>query len=437
MTVIVNMCDQNTVLLEEKIEALGEQKEELESEIENVRTYLQTFHYAVSTLMAVSFSDRQLVYDTVLGLACNFVDGNKGTLLLSENDDGALSPAAVKNMSVDMLCKFAVPGKDSLLSPVIKNKKLMPLDNDSCLALPLVFENEVMGVIVIAEKGGGTRKFSDDDIRFLTAFSTMAASTINNAKLLEDIKGKERLEQELKIARQIQTALLPKIPVIPGLEIAARMAPAEEVGGDFYDFVRDKDGRNWFAVGDVSSHGVTPGLIMMMCQSIFGTILTQNGKNLLPSDVIEGINRVLYENIRERLLNDDYMTLVVLAYDGQNKFTFAGAHEDMLVYRAGTGQCEVIPTSGIWVGMVKELFTKTENSSFILENGDVLVIYTDGLIQGRNEDGEQFDQKRLRRCLEANARLSAEEIKNRMWKEISNWMFCQDDDVTIVVVKKV
>lgn len=431
------MCDQNTVLLEDKIESLEKEKEDLQAEIENVHTYLQTFHYAISTLMAVSFSDRKLVYDTVLGLACNFVDGNKGALLLFESEGGALSPAAVKNMSVEMLCKFSVPGKDSLLAPAIKNKKLIYVDNDSLLAVPLVFENEVMGVIVIAEKCGGAQKFSNEDVRFLTAFSTMAASTISNAKLLEDIKGKERLEQELKIARQIQTALLPKIPVIPGLEIAAKMAPAEDVGGDFYDFVKDKDGRNWFAVGDVSSHGVTPGLIMMMCQSIFSAILNQNGANLMPNEVIEGINKVLYENIRDRLQDDEYMTLVVLAYDGRNRFTFAGAHEDMFVYRAKTGRCETICTSGIWVGMVKEVFTKTENASFLLESDDVLLIYTDGLIQSRNENGEQFDLERLKQCLESNARFSAEEIKNRMWKEISSWMLCQDDDVTIVVIKKV
>ncbi|NJL59036.1 MAG: SpoIIE family protein phosphatase [Desulfobacteraceae bacterium] len=154
---------------------------------------------------------------------------------------------------------------------------------------------------------------------------------------------------EMELARKIQTSLLPRSVknLHADLEIAADMLPAENVGGDCYDVAFDRSGYLWFTIGDVSGHGVTPGLIMMMAQTIHTTITSNMDSD--PRSLVVMINEILYKNVRERLREDHFMTFTALKYMGGGQFQHAGAHLSMIVYRKKTGICELIPTTGIYL----------------------------------------------------------------------------------------
>ena len=147
-----------------------------------------------------------------------------------------------------------------------------------------------------------------------------------------DAEIQERHRQEMALARSIQTSVLPRTFDFPGFDVSAVMYPAEEVGGDFYEF-RPVNGGAWIGVGDVTGHGVTSGLIMMMAQSMF-TMLCEQSNGHTPSQFVSLLNRAMFYNLRSRLAQDRFMTLVVAKLAQNGEMTYAGSHTDLLIYRA-------------------------------------------------------------------------------------------------------
>ncbi len=155
---------------------------------------------------------------------------------------------------------------------------------------------------------------------------------------------KQRLEQELEIGARIQTCLLPGVIDIPGLEVAARMTPASEVGGDYYDAFPVPGGA-FIGIGDVAGHGLTSGLVMLMVQSVIGA-LGRRYPDSAPRDLVNALNTVLYDNIRHRLHNTEHVTFTLFRYFENGRCAFAGAHEELVVYRKRTNEIEFVATPG-------------------------------------------------------------------------------------------
>src|SRR5207247_7256687 len=130
------------------------------------------------------------------------------------------------------------------------------------------------------------------------------------------------------LARSIQTSVLPRSCELPGYDISAIMMPAEEVVGDFYEFRRTNGGA-WLGIGDVTGHGVTSGLIMMMAQSMFTLLCEQKDGNVTPSQFVALLNGAMFYNLRSRLDQDKFMTMVGARLAGQGRMTFAGARVDV------------------------------------------------------------------------------------------------------------
>jgi sigma-B regulation protein RsbU (phosphoserine phosphatase) len=243
----------------------------------------------------------------------------------------------------------------------------------------------------------------------------------------------------MRVAQKIQTALLPKNPSIANYEIAAFMQPAAEVGGDYYDVI-EVAGRHWVIIGDVSGHGVPAGLVMMMAQTAIRTALLQH-PDAPPSTLLEVINRVLYENIRH-LHEDKYMTLTVLAHGRNGTFHFAGAHQDIIVYRAQHQAVEQIETPGVWLGIVDDVRQMNQDSTLTLAQDDVMVLYTDGATEafdakagGLRGGAEMYGVERLSKVvLEAGAE-TAVEIVDRIVASLADYQ-CPDD-VTLLALKRV
>jgi serine phosphatase RsbU (regulator of sigma subunit) len=244
----------------------------------------------------------------------------------------------------------------------------------------------------------------------------------------------ERLNKEIELAQRIQTSLLPQSLTVPNLELAATMVPAKRVGGDYYD-VLPVDRGCWIGIGDVSGHGLDAGLIMLMTQSIVAALVARDPR-AAPRDIVCVLNEVLFDNIRNRLRRDDHVTLTLLHYDESGSIVFAGAHEDIIVYRAKEKRCELVPTAGTWLGGRRDLAVVTVDSSLTLQPGDVMLIYTDGVIELRNGTQEQFGIERLCAGFAEVHDQPVGQIRDHLLLRIGEWGVA-DDDVTVLVARYV
>lgn len=301
---------------------------------------------------------------------------------------------------------------------------------------PLFFENVQLGFALF--ELGPRRRMVYELLRELVSAALHGAGLMQ--RVAEEARGREkaekqRLEQELSIATRIQTSILPRDLRVPGLEIAATMLPATEVGGDYYDVLPTPNGC-WIGIGDVAGHGLRSGLVMMMLQSVVAA-LVRSRPNAAPRELLGIVNGVLYENVRERLRQDEHATLSLIHYDQSGQLTFAGAHEDMLVLRAATGKVEAVPTRGTWVGATKDIEQATEDAQYQLQDGDVLVLYTDGVIEAQNAEKQQFGSERLMQELERAGAGggSVLELRDQLCGAVTQFMAEQHDDIALLVAR--
>ncbi len=255
--------------------------------------------------------------------------------------------------------------------------------------------------------------------------------------MTENMKEQERLKKEMELARRIQASLLPALTdgFHPDFQIAATMVPAERVGGDFYDISYDRKGNLRFAIGDVSGHGVTPGLIMMMAQTAHTTVTTNI--DCEARDAVVMTNDILYKNVHERLKESHFMTFTALKYLGGGQFQHAGAHLSLIVYRQKTGVCELVRTRGVYLNFRKDISKATRNAEFSLEPGDILILYTDGLTEAENPDGRMLDLDGFVKTVEKHAHHEPEAMKEMIMADVIRW--CDDnraDDMTLLIIKR-
>jgi DNA-binding LacI/PurR family transcriptional regulator/serine phosphatase RsbU (regulator of sigma subunit) len=302
------------------------------------------------------------------------------------------------------------------------------------LLLPLTFEAEVLGLVAFAGEGDS---FVCEAVRSqLSAALKMGAlhARVVAETALRERMAHEQLLLELAVARRIQTALTPKAPVVPGLELATGMVPADQVGGDYYDVFNTVDGC-WIAIGDVTGHGLLAGMIMLMMQSTV-TALVNALPAAGPADIICQLNRVMRSNIRERLGEHDHATFMLLRYHSDGGITFAGAHEELLVYRADQQRCELHSTDGVWIGITEHIENATVDQSLSLAPGDMLVLYTDGLIEARSATGEQFGIERVMELVRAGANSPVSAVYTKLLGAARAWTPVQQDDITLLVMRR-
>lgn len=242
----------------------------------------------------------------------------------------------------------------------------------------------------------------------------------------------ERLQREMEIAMKIQTSMLPRSFEVPGLDIAARMIPADEVGGDYYDIIPVADGC-WIGIGDVAGHGLTAGLEMMMVQSVVAALVGK-APDAFPRDHVTVTNRVLYENIHDRLQQGEHVTFTLLRYK-QGVLTFAGAHEEILVCRAATGRCETHETPGTWLAGMPDVNDVTSDTRIELASGDIVVLYTDGITEARDAKGTQFGIERVAALVERYRLAGVDAIRDQVIAAAESWQAQREDDLSIVVLR--
>lgn len=283
----------------------------------------------------------------------------------------------------------------------------------SVLCVPMSHRGRLRGVLYL-ENNLTTTGFTPARVRLLQFLAVQAAVAVDNARLYGELnvataglrRANETLEYqvtertaelqralsevwgEMDLARKIQTVLLPKDQRVRDYDIAATMLPADSVGGDYYDVIPTADSC-WVVIGDVSGHGVSAGLIMMMFQTAIRTLVATSSPadadRLSPAKVLSRANVALLENL-ERVGKGQYLTVTALEFKGP-EIRFSGLHLDILLHRAASGVVERIETTGLWLGLIDDISPLLVDRSLHLEPGDTLLLYTDGLTEARTGEG--------------------------------------------------
>lgn len=305
-----------------------------------------------------------------------------------------------------------------------------------------------------------TKTKSNDEIGILTdAFNRMISNikhyqenlednvnsrTIQLRKAMNDLensnkeltKTRDALWGEMQLAKKIQTILLPDNIEHPDLDISAQMLTAQEVGGDYYDFAYDKEGNFWISIGDVSGHGVTPGLIMMMAQTAHYTSLCEQ-ESPTPKSVISSVNRLLFSNITGRLKSTNFMTMTSIKYKGNGNYIYSGAHLDILIFRKTLKKVEVVETIGTFLNITKDINHALDERSFHLNSGDTMILYSDGIIEAKNSNGELLDVNGLSSLIKKYSHLNVEGLNSEIINNTMKW--CNNifnDDISLLIIRQ-
>ncbi|MEB3279171.1 MAG: SpoIIE family protein phosphatase [Lyngbya sp.] len=246
-----------------------------------------------------------------------------------------------------------------------------------------------------------------------------------------------RLSAEIEVIQKLQKMVLPKageLESIPDLEIASFIQPADEVGGDYYD-VLQQDNQVKIGIGDVTGHGLESGLLMIMAQTAVRTL--QESQQTDPVKFIDILNRTLYGNI-QRMSSSKNMTLALLDYTNKS-IKLTGQHEEVILVRS-EGNLERIDTVdlGFPIGLDADVAEFIDQQTIPLSAGDVIVLYTDGITEAENMQGEQYGLERLCEVIVKSHQNSAENIRQAIVEDVWSYIGKQKifDDMTVVVIKQ-
>ncbi|OHE74093.1 MAG: hypothetical protein A2Y14_05745 [Verrucomicrobia bacterium GWF2_51_19] len=327
--------------------------------------------------------------------------------------------------------------KDALNDPRVPHHKDPTLEIQSMILAPIVFQQDLLGVIAVVNTADET-SFHETDFSLVRSLAEQAGMAIHNANLMTLQIEKNKMDFDLSLASNIQGMLLPQaFPSLPHLDISSFYKAAKKVGGDLYNAFLLSDQKLGVAIADVSGKGIPASLVMTMCQTHLEHFAY---KHESPKAVLVDLNRAMKRELRE----DMFITLTYVIVDlSSNEITLARAgHELPLLFQGSTdGTIVDIPSSGMAIGMVdSDEFAKTvQESTFPFYPKDILLLYTDGITEAQNEAGEEFGKQRLKESLTLLKGYPSKEITQGIRENLDLFSGSQRmmDDMTLIVLKHV
>jgi serine phosphatase RsbU (regulator of sigma subunit) len=304
------------------------------------------------------------------------------------------------------------------------------------LMLPLMYKDEMRGIISLGRKKSG-KMFTLEDLDLLRTITNQSSIALENAKLFEENIEKSRMEEELKIAHDLQSSMLPeRAPQIEGFTMAAKCISAREVGGDFYDFIgiggNGTCDRLAIIVGDVSGKAVSGALVMAASRSIF-RVLSES--NATVKEIMTTGNARLVSDVKKGM----FVALLYAVLDSRARtMTLSNAGQTQPVWCPnGQGEPCYIDTEGdkFPLGILKE--AEYEETHVSLNQGDRVVFYTDGVVEAMNDREELYGFERLSSSVQEGRDLAADVLLEKLMADVTHFVggVEQHDDITIVVVK--
>ena len=312
-------------------------------------------------------------------------------------------------------------------------KKKIPFlaENKIKALIGLQFQSERVALVGVGARAN-EEEYSTSDYNFLQSLGNLAVLSIQKTYLLEERIEKERMEEELNIAKGIQKGLLPDpIPKSDELNIAATNISSYQVGGDYYDILEAPEDRLLFAIGDVTGKGMPAALLMANLQAMLHVLLPVD---ISLAEATGQINDIIYQNTP----SDKFITFFWGIFNPENyQFHFVNAgHNPPVLLRSGSNEVEELTEGGLILGAMSTM-TPYEDQTITLSKDDLLVFYTDGVTEAKNEDNtDEYGEERLFDCIEKHRDMSSQKIQEAIIKDVKSYSKdIQFDDVTIIVLK--
>ncbi len=382
----------------------------------------------------------------VMELALSIVSAQVGSIILEE--DGKLATKVewglndtivnnIKHADGSLLINFVRTNREPFLVMNAKDDpridiSALDVEMDSLIIIPLYTNDRFLGLVNIVNPSGSEKSYARDT-ELLVTITNLVSISIENAILYKEALEKERIREQLNIARKIQQDLMPaESPQLANYDISGINITCDETGGDYYDyFSTDQEAFLNIIVGDVSGHGIGAALFMATARAHIRASVN-NHKSI--SKAMEVVNNLLLVDMEK---NDQFMTLLIMHLDIKKKeiaYTSAG-HEIAIVYRPGEDTYIELHSTGLPLGLIEDSSFKEEKCK--LKAGDVVLLYTDGIKEAMNKKDELFGYDRIKEILSKNAELSANEIREHILEDVMAFSDgCeQQDDWTVVVIK--
>jgi len=451
-----------------RIRALEHSHEEIQVEETLVFDFLHGLGEAFSDTIRPNELHRLIVEG-----ATRILDAHGGALYVTDRTGGKLTPAFISNgcpplvdvppeilqqaaatpiaLESYLRLRSIVPGEGvigrvwqtgqsvcfSELSQVPELAKLRDsaFGTASVMAASLSYGKQDLGVLAVANGPMGA-PFSQGDFIVFKSIAEQSAFALYNAIIYSMANEKKRLDHDLEIARDIQRILLPaEAPAINGFQISGINVPARQVSGDYFDYIRVDDERLGIAIADVSGKGIPASLIMAICRSV---LRAEAARNPSPADVLRKVNRQLYPDIKE----DMFISMAYLILDHErNGITLArGGHDAPLLYKQQSQSVTPIKSPGMVLGIDSgNVFDRITNDFAVpLERDDCLILYTDGVTEALNTEGDEFGLERTTESVRASASNGAQAIVRRVIDDVRNFAGSQpqNDDITLIAIRK-
>jgi phosphoserine phosphatase RsbU/P len=405
---------------------------------------------SIVSQVGIALLPRTTLEDTLkmtIDLVFQAIPAERGFLFMKEGDevnckiargahDGALPTASQVQLSRSITNKVLTDGasvltSDAMHDPRFQSQHSVVLSQiRSVMAVPLASGEEIFGMIYVDNPFDN--RFREEDLKVLTTIASVASIKIENERLLEERFEKRRMEEELKVASEIQMRLQPFAPPkLPGWDMTGVSFPCREIGGDYYDFIpRKRDNRLVVAVGDVSGKGTGAALLM---SSLHAAVRAQSQTNSSISEVMSEINQYIYENSPP----NKFLTLFYGQIDpSSGTLVYSnGGHNTPILVRP-SGEVVSLESGGLPIGMMQG--AQYQEGSVQFGNGDVLLIYSDGITESVNDKDEEFGETRLIEVLRNNISRSASGIRDRIDEALSRFVgtMAPVDDMTLMIVKR-
>jgi sigma-B regulation protein RsbU (phosphoserine phosphatase) len=431
LTIFSSLADQITVALDNSYLFKRLKKKSLETE-----TLLEVEKSLSSTLNLNQLLE--LILDSLLkvvrydAVVIFLVDKEKQEIehIKARGFDPALEPDLQLKIG-EGLAGWAAKTQKSLIVPDVKADSRYieaRVETQSAMAVPIVSQERIIGVFSL--ESDEPDAYSEDDLELLEAFASLAAISLERAREHEEILDKRKLEEELSIAKRIQQSFLPREkPQLHGIDVSGMNIPSEKVGGDYYDFIPIIENQLGIAIGDVSGKGIPAALIMA---SFRASLIAEIRNNYAIRSIMYKVNNLLFESTAP----DIYVTAVYGVLDTKNRiFTFVNAGHNAPILRHADGRMEYLTEGGVALGMFEN--SKYEERPLGISPGDIIVFYTDGVTEAKDEKEEEFGTRRLKRVIHDSRQLSARQIQENIYRAAKDFTgdSAEGDDLTMIVVR--
>ncbi len=297
------------------------------------------------------------------------------------------------------------------------------------LLIPMRHQETTRGLLLLGKKGN-KEEYHIEDIDFISSLGGIALISLENKRLFSEALEKQKMEEELEIAKDIQRNLLPHtIPLLGNFEAFATSISSKQIGGDYYDLIRLDETRYAVAIGDVSGKGVPAALLMANVQAFLKSICKRN----LPISEATGL---LNDLVTENTSDGRFITFFWCYLDiDNNKITYVNAgHNPPLLIR--NGEIKYLDQGGMIYGVMKTMAPYIAEE-IEMQRGDVLVMFTDGVTEAKNSADDEYSDERLESLVKQSVKKPAKQIVEEILDDVHRYVngFAQSDDITIVVLK--